>query len=339
MTKEATAMANTGVLVVGEFADQAVAGLTGELLGVGRKLATSLGEDLTAVFLGEGITGGASVAFSMGADKVYVVDDPILKLYQPEACAAIMEKLVKDLAPNIVLMGTSIMGRDLAPKLACRLETGLAMDCTELDIDSGTKGLIATRPVYGGKAVAEVDCGSVRPAMATVRLKAQAPLEPDNSRTGEVVQVAAGLDPSIASTVIVDTMTVEVKGIRLEDAKIVVGGGRGLGSIEAWKNLEELAADLNGAVGSTRGACDEGYCELSTQLGITSKTVAPDLYLAVGISGASQHMSGVAFSKYIMSINKNPDAPIFKLSDFGVVGRWEEILPAFQSKVKELLAG
>ena len=332
-------MANAGVLIVGEFADQAVAGLTGELLGVGRKLANSLGEDLTAVFLGEGITGGASVAFSMGADKVYVVDDPILKLYQPEACAAVMEKLVKDLAPNIVLMGTSIMGRDLAPKLACRLETGLAMDCVELDIDSGTKGLIAIRPVYGGKAVAEVDCGSVRPAMATVRLKAQAPLEPDTSRTGDVVQVAAGLDPSIATTVIVETMTVEVKGIRLEDARIVVGGGRGLGSIDGWKNLEELAADLNGAVGSTRGACDEGYCELSTQLGITSKTVAPDLYLAVGISGASQHMSGVAFSKHIMCINKNPDAPIFKLSDFGVVGRWEEILPAFQTKVKELLAG
>ncbi|MBI2856466.1 MAG: electron transfer flavoprotein subunit alpha/FixB family protein [Chloroflexi bacterium] len=328
-----------GVLVVGEFADGAIADVTGELLGVGRKLADSLGEELIAVFMGEGIAAGAGGAFPLGADQVYAADDPILRLYQPESYAAILERLVKEMGPSIVVMGTGTMGRDLAPKLACRLGTGLAMDCVDLNVDAATRDLVATRPVFGGKAVAEVDCGTARPAMATVRLKSQSPLEPNPSRSGEVVRVEIGLDPSIARTVIVDTVAVEVKGIVLEDARIVVGGGRGLGSRDNWRRLEELATTFGGAVGSTRGACDEGYCTLDTQLGITSKTVAPELYLAVGISGASQHMSGVAFSKYIMAINKDPDAPIFKQSQFGIVGRWEDVLPAFHTKVKELLSG
>ena len=328
-----------GVLIVGEFADGEIAGVTGELLGVGRKLADGLGEELTAMFIGEDITAGASGAFAMGADKVYAADDPLLRLYQPEYYAALLERLVKELSPNVVVMGTSTMGRDLAPKLACRLETGLAMDCIDLNVEPATKGLVASRPVFGGKAVAEVDCGTVRPAMATMRLKSQSPLEPDPSRSGEVVRVDVGLDPSIARAVIVDNVAVEIQGVVLEDARIVVGGGRGIGSKDNWALIEELATTFGGAVGSTRGACDEGYCTLDTQLGITSKTVAPELYLAVGISGASQHMSGVAFSKYIVAINKDPDAPIFKHSQFGIVGRWEDVLPAFNAKVKELLSG
>ncbi len=328
----------SGVLIFGEFADGAIAGVTGELLGVGRKLADALGEELTAAFIGEGIAEGASGAFPMGADKVYVVDDSQLKLYQSESYAAAAEKILKDLTPNIVVMGTSTMGRDLAPKLACRLETGLAMDCLELSAVPETKGLIANRPVFGGKAMAEVDCGSVRPAMATVRLKSQEALDPDPSRSGEVIKVDAGLDPSIAKSIIVDSVAVEVEGVRLEDARIVIGGGRGIGSVENWGKLEELAGIMSGAVGSTRGACDEGYCELDTQLGITSKTVAPELYMAVGISGASQHMSGVAFSKFIVAINKDAEAPIFRHSLYGVVGRWEDILPAFQAKVQQLVS-
>ena len=328
----------SGVLIFGEFADGAIAGVTGELLGVGRKLADSLGEELTAAFIGDGIAQDASGAFPMGADKVYVVDDPSLRLYQSESYADVAEKVLKQVDPNIVVMGTSTMGRDLAPKLACRLETGLAMDCLELSAVPETKGLIANRPVFGGKAMAEVDCGSVRPSMATVRLKSQEALDPDSSRSGEVVKVDAGLDPSIAKSIIVDSVQVEVEGVRLEDARIVIGGGRGSGSIENWGKLEELAGIMSGAVGSTRGACDEGYCELDTQLGITSKTVAPELYMAVGISGASQHMSGVAFSKFIIAINKDAEAPIIRHSLYGVVGRWEDILPAFQAKVQELVS-
>jgi electron transfer flavoprotein alpha subunit len=298
---EVTAMAD-GVLVIGELAGGEVASITGELLGVGRKLADALGEELSAVFLGSDVGDVDKQAFAKGADKVYVADAPVFKGYQPESAVAILDKLCKDISPAVVVVGVTNAGRDLAPRLAHRLETGLAMDCIELNIEAGTKTLIATRPVFGGKALAEVDCGSVRPAMASVRAKSQEPLTPDPSRQGEVVQITVDLDPATAKTTVVDIITVEAEGVKLEDARVVVGGGRGMGSVENWKLLEDLAADLKGAVGSTRGACDEGYCSMDSQLGITSKNVAPELYLAVGISG------------------------------------WEDILPAFHQKVKELLA-
>ena len=327
-----------GVLIVGELAEGGIAGIASELLGVGRKLADAMGEELSAVFLGSDVGDTAKQALAQGADKVYVADAPIFKGYQPESAVAILDKLCREISPAVVVLGVTNMGRDLAPRLAHRLGSGLAMDCIDLNIESGTKALIATRPVFGGKALAEVDCGPVRPAMASVRAKSQEPLTPDPSRQGEVVQITVDLDPATAKTSVVDVIRVEAEGVKLEDARIVVGGGRGMGSVENWKFLEDLAEDLKGAVGSTRGACDEGYCAMDSQLGITSKNVAPELYLAVGISGASQHMSGVSFSKHIACINKDADAPIFKGSEIGVVGRWEDILPAFHQKVKELLA-
>jgi electron transfer flavoprotein alpha subunit len=331
---------SSGVLIVGELNDGAIAGVTGELLGVGRKLADSLGEDLSAVFFGSSI-GEEAVkgAFPMGADKIYLADAPVFNAYQPESAVVVLEKLCKDVSPNVVVLAVSNMGRDLAPRLAHKLQTGLAMDCIDLNIESGTNSLIATRPVFGGKALAEVDCGAVKPAMASVRLKSQEALNPDQSRTGEIISIDVNVESSVAKTAVVDNITVEVEGVKLEDARVVVGGGRGIGSLDNWHILETLASELSGAVGSTRGACDEGYCALDTQLGITSKSVAPDLYLAIGISGASQHMSGVSFSKHIVCINKDPDAPIFKHSELGIVGRWEDILPAFQQKVKELISG
>ena len=327
-----------GVLIVGEMQDGSIASVTGELLGVGRKLADALGEELSAVFLGHGISEAAKEAFSQGADKVYVADAPILEQYQPESCATILENMCRESPPNVVVVGVTYIGRDLAPRLACRLRTGLAMDCTDLSIDASTKALIATRPVFGGKALADVDCGPIKPAMASVRIKSQEALTPDPSRQGEIISLDVNVDPANAKTNVVDMMLVEAEGVKLEDARIVVGGGRGLGSTDNWAKLEELAGDMNGAVGSTRGACDEGYCSMDTQLGITSKSVAPELYLAVGISGASQHMSGVTFSKHIMAINRDADAPIFRHSECGVVARWEDVLPAFHAKVKELMA-
>ena len=328
-----------GILIVGEISGNNIAGVTGELLGVGRKLADGIGEKLQVVFIGSGISDVVSGAFAMGADEILIADSSLLTLYQPESYAAVLEKAVRDIGFNTVIMGTTTMGRDLAPRLACRLESGLAMDCLDLSIDSQDGNLIAARPVFGGKAMAEVDCGPARPSMATVRLKSQASLELDNSRSGDLIPITISFDESIAKTIIVDTVAIEAEGVVLEDARIVVGGGRGIGSRDNWSKLEELAGAFEGAVGSTRGACDEGYCSLDTQLGITSKTVAPDLYLAVGISGASQHMSGVAFSKYIVAINKDADAPIFKHSQFGIVAKWEDVLPSFQAKIEELLAG
>ena len=247
--------------------------------------------------------------------------------------------MCEDLAPRVLILGATPLGRDLAPRVAWRLKSGLASDCVGLSIDPETDALIATRPVYGGKALAEVDCGAARPAMATLRPKSQEALPPDSARTGEVVLVAVNADPATVRTRVVERAIIEVKGIRLEDARIVVGGGRGLGSAENWRVLEALAHDLKGAVGATRGACDEGYCDTVSQLGISSKRVAPELYLAVGVSGASQHMAGVSFSKHIACINRDAEAPIFKEAEFGVVGQWEDVFPAFRRKVKELLAG
>ena len=222
----------------------------------------------------------------------------------------------------------------------------MASDCVGLSIDPETDALIATRPVYarvcpcyGGKALAEVDCGSARPAMATIRPKSQEALPLDSARRGEVVPIAVDDGPATAMTRVVERAIIEVKGIRLEDARIVVGGGRGLGSAENWKALEALADDLKGAVGAPRGACDEGYCDTVSKLGISSKRVAPELYLAVGVSGASQHMAGVSFSKHIACINRDAEAPIFKEAEFGGGGQWEDVLPAFHRKVRELLAG
>jgi electron transfer flavoprotein alpha subunit len=336
---EVTVMADgKGVLVVGELTDGGIAGITGELLGVGRRLADALREELSAVFLGVGISDTARGAFAQGADRVYAADCPALNVYQPEFYAHVIEKVCKDLAPGVLIMGATPLGRDLAPRLAWRLQSGLASDCLDLHIDPETRALIATRPVYGGKAIAEVDCGAARPAMATVRAKSQRPMAPDTSRQGQVTSVDVSIDPAIARTRIVGSVTAKVEGIKLEDARIVVGGGRGMGSADNWKVLEALADDLKGAVGSTRGACNEGYCDMATRLGVTSKSVAPELYLAVGISGASQHMAGVSFSRHIACINKDASAPIFEHAEFGVVGRWEDVLPAFHRKVKELLS-
>ncbi|MBI4282681.1 MAG: electron transfer flavoprotein subunit alpha/FixB family protein [Chloroflexi bacterium] len=327
-----------GVLVVGEMTEGGIASITGELLGAGRRLADALGQELSTMFLGDGIGDTARGAFAQGADRVYAADSTLLKTYQPEFYAHVIEKLCQNLAPAVVIMGATPLGRDLAPRLAWRLQCGLASECLNLNIDPETRALIATRPVYGGKALAEVDCGPARPAMATVRARSQSPVAPGALRRGEVVSVAVSIDPTIARTRLVGSVTVEVEGVKLEDARVVVGGGRGLGSAENWKVLEALASDLKGAVGSTRGAVDEGYCDMATQLGVTAKSVSPELYLAVGISGASQHMSGVSFSRHIACINRDANAPIFKEAEFGVVGRWEEVLPAFHRKIRELLS-
>ena len=327
-----------GVLVVGELAGGDMGKITGELLGIGRRLADALGEELSILLIGDNIKTKAGSAFALGADNVYTADDPALAGYQPELYAGIVEEVCKTVTPNVLILGATPSGRDLAPRLAWRFKSGLSSDCVDLGIDPETRNMIATRPVYGGKAMAEVDCGTARPAMATVRPRSQEALQFNSSRTGELISVEMEFGQGVVRTRIVERTAAEVKGLRLEDARIVVGGGRGMGSAENWKALEALADDLRGAVAASRGACDAGYCNRSIQVGISSKRVAPELYLAVGISGASQHMSGVSFSKHIVCINRDAEEPIFKEAELGVVGRWEEVLPAFHRKVKELLS-
>ena len=326
-----------GVLVFGESVEGKLASVTAELLGCGRKLAEDIGQEVSVVLAGSGVNGVSQEAISFGADKVYVVDDPILANYQTEPYLSVMENVVKQAEPQIILLSQDTVGRDLAPRLAFRLGTAATMDCIAIAIDPETKRLAPTKPVYGGNAQA-IYSYDTDPQIATVRAKAVAALDPDPSRKGEVISVAAGLDPSAVRARVLEKVKEEVQGIKLEEAPIVISGGRGIGGPEGFKELEELAKLLKGAVGGSRPACDNSWVPDTSQVGLTGKIVTPDLYIAVAISGSSQHMAGCSGAKVIVAINKDPEANIFKEARFGVVGDWKKVLPAFTQKVKELLA-
>jgi len=328
---------NKGVLVLCETKEGKLASTSTELLGGGSKLAKDLGQELAAVLVGSGVANLAAEAAAYGADKVYVVDDPLLKDYQTDSYVPVMEKVVGQAMPQVLIMGQTSIGRDLAPRLAFRLNTAAALGCLELAIDPQSKKLLQTKPVYGGNAQAVFTTESF-PQIATVRPKAMAPLAPDQSRKGEVIKVDAGLDASAVRTKVLEKVPEEVKGIKLEDAEVVVGGGRGIGSAEGFAQLEEIARLLKGAVGATRPPCDNGWAPAGAQVGLTGKIITPDLYIAVALSGSSQHMSGCSGSKTIVAINKDPEANIFREARFGVVGDWKKIVPAFTEKLKELLA-
>jgi electron transfer flavoprotein alpha subunit len=327
-----------GVMVFCEMAEGKLAAIATELLGCGRKLADDLGEELSAVLVGSGVSGLAQEAIAFGADKAYVVDDALLKEYETDAFVSVMEKVVKEAMPQIILMGQTNVGRDLAPRLAFRLETSASLDCVELAIDPDSKLLQQTKPVYGGNARA-IFTSESSPQIATVRAKAMTPLAKDDSRKGEVVTVDAGLDASAIRTKVVETVVEEVEGIKLEDANVVVTGGRGIGGPEGFKELEELAKMLKGALGASRPPCDNGWVPDTIQVGLTGKIVSPDLYIAIALSGSSQHLAGCSGSKNIVAVNRDPEANIFKEASYGVVGDWKKIIPAFTEKVKELLAG
>jgi electron transfer flavoprotein alpha subunit len=326
---------NKGVMIFTEVIDGKLAPIAKELLGIGRKLANDLTEELSALMMGDGAANIAAEAITFGADKVYVIDAPLLKDYRTDSYVAAVEKVVKQSHPRILLMGQTNIGRDLAPRVACRLVTAAILDCIALEIDTTTKQLLLTKPVYGGNARAIYTIETL-PQMATVRAKAMTALEPDHSRKGEIVAIDAGIDPAVIRTKVLQKIVQEEEGIRLEDASVVVAGGRGIGGPEGFKQLEELAKLLKGAVGATRPPCDAGWAPDTIQIGLTGKIVSPNVYVAVAISGASQHLAGCSGSKNIIAVNRDPEANIFKEARFGVVGDWKKIIPAFQAKVKEL---
>jgi electron transfer flavoprotein alpha subunit len=248
-----------------------------------------------------------------------------------------MQKVVEKAAPQFLILGQNDIGRDLAPRLAFRLETTVTMDCVELAIDAVSKRLLRTKPVYGGNALA-VFTGDTDPQIVTIRTKAMTPLEQDSSRQGEIVNVEAGIDASVMRTKVLERIEEEVAGIKLEDAEVVVAGGRGIGNPEGFSQLEELAKVLKGAVGASRPPCDNNWVPDTLQIGLTGKIIAPEVYIAVAISGSSQHLSGCSGSKNIIAINKDAEANIFRQARFGAVGDWKKVLPAFTAKLKELMA-
>ncbi|MDO8885352.1 electron transfer flavoprotein subunit alpha [Candidatus Oleimmundimicrobium sp.] len=327
-----------GVWVFAEQKQGKLAGVAFELLGEGRKLADELGVKLSAVLLGEKISDLANELIFYGADRIYIVDNPILKDRLDEPYANTLVQLIHEHKPEIFLAGATSFGRSLIPRVAATLETGLTADCTSLAIDKKNKFLLQTRPAFGGNIMATIICPNKRPQMATVRPKVMKCAQRDDTRSGEIIEETI-LKPTSLRVKLLDFMEELNNKVNLEEAEIVVAGGRGLGKAENFKLIHEMASILGAAVGASRAAVDAEWIPYSHQVGQTGKTVSPKLYIACGISGAIQHLTGMQTADNIVAINKDPDAPIFNVANYGIVGDLFEIIPAITAKLKEVSGG
>jgi electron transfer flavoprotein alpha subunit len=326
-----------GVWVVAEQNKSAIQSVTYELLGKGRELAEKLGVELCAVLLGENIESKSNELFHRGAEKVYLVDSPELRHYQNEPYANILIELINEYKPEIVLCGATSTGRSLISRVAVKIDAGLTADCTGLDIDQEKGLLLQTRPAFGGNIMATIICPNHRPQMATVRHKVMKEAEVDVSRTGHIIKKIYSDKLLSSRTKILDIVEEEGQKINLSEADLIISGGRGLGKPESFALLHELADVIGGAVGASRAAVDSDWISYSHQVGQTGKTVCPKIYIACGISGQIQHLAGMSSSDIIIAINKDPDAPIFKVANYGIVGDLFEIIPALTKKLKTIL--
>lgn len=326
---------SSGIWVFAEQRKGKVAGVVYELLGEGRKIADKTGEELCAVLLGEGVSDTAQMLIGCGADKVYLLDDARYSLYRDETYTDAVTALVRVYRPNIFLFGATANGRSLAPRLAVRLQTGLTADCTELDVDVEKKLLLQTRPAFGGNIMATILCQHRRPQMASVRPKIfpKAVFRPD--RKGEVIQPEVAMPVSSPRVDLIGAVSEDSGLVKLDEADIVISGGRGLGKAENYRLVEEMARLLGGAAGASRAAVDEGWAPYANQVGQTGKTITPKLYIACGISGAVQHLIGMRSAATIVAINKNPEAPIFSVAHYGIVGDAVEILSEMIAALKK----
>lgn len=325
-----------GIWVFAEVKDGNIRKVSFELLSQAKKMAGKLGEEVVAVLLGSGVE-GLTGRLAQYADKVYWVDDPILAQYTTDTYAGVLTNLLKEHEPSIFLCGATVIGKDLSPRIASRLQTGLATDCTGLSI--GEDGLmIAKRPVYAGKAFIDVVCPVSRPQMASVRPNVLEMLPADESKKGATIKVDSKIDPSSLRTTVVEVVKAAGAKVDLTEAQIIVSGGRGMKGPENFKVLEELAAVIHATVGASRAAVDSGWRDHGDQVGQTGKVVTPNLYVACGISGAIQHLAGMGSSKVIVAINKDPDAPIFQKADYGIVADLFKVVPILTEEFKKLLA-
>ncbi|GAB4388472.1 MAG: electron transfer flavoprotein subunit alpha [Thermodesulfovibrionales bacterium] len=326
-----------GVWVFAEQRGGVVAQVAFELLGAGRRLADELGVELSAVLFGAPES-QAMELIRYGADRVYHCQDPAFEAFNDEPCSGLLTALVRTHKPEIVLAGATPMGRSFVPRVAARLRTGLTADCTSLAIDKETRNLLQVRPAFGGNIMATILCPNYRPQIATVRPRVMKRNEYSEGRTGEIVKVTAE-NVSSRTRVLETIKEVSEVAVNLQEADVIVAGGRGLGDRKGFEMLSELAELLEGALGASRAAVDEGWIPYSHQVGQTGKTVCPRLYIACGISGAVQHLVGMQSSDIIVAINKNPEAPIFNVATYGIVGDVYEIVPALVRKIREAKGG
>lgn len=317
-----------------------IAPITHELLGIGGKLAAQLGDrahpQLAAALVGSGVGALASDLAPYGADRVYVADAPALASYLAESYVPAIASAIGQERPKLVLLGHTAIGRELGPRLAYRLGRGIVTDCTSLRVEQEGPGLVITKPVYGGSAVAEFAPADASATLfVTIRPRVFEPLRQE-TREVKVIQLDVAQEPTALRTRVVDTVQEAAVGPRLKDAKVVVAGGRGVGGPENWHYVEELVAVLGAAAAASRAVTDAGWVSPSLQVGLTGTSVTPDLYIAVGISGAVQHLAGCSGARNIVAINRDPNANIFKYARYGVAADWRQVLPAFIERVEEL---
>lgn len=337
-----------GVYVFAQQVDNELGGIAFELLGKAKELAKDLNTDVTAMLLGSGIKGLADKLAEYGADKVIVVDDPELKDYRTEPYAHAMASIINEYKPEIVLVGATAIGRDLGPRVSARVKTGLTADCTVLEIgdfplnpipgqEQKHNQLLMTRPAFGGNTIATIACPDNRPQMATVRPGVMQKIEPVAGAKAEIIEFNPGFTPDNKYVEILEIVKEVSNTVDIMDAKILVSGGRGVGSKENFQILQDLADVIGGTVSCSRAVVDSGWMPKELQVGQTGKTVRPNVYFAIGISGAIQHAAGMEESDIIIAINKDETAPIFEIADYGVVGDLNKIVPKLTEELKKVV--
>ena len=337
------------VYVFAQQVDGEISGISYELLGKAKDLAAALGQKVVAVLLGYNVKGLADSLAEYGADKVIVVDDKELEVYRTEPYAHGLASVINEFKPEIMLVGATAIGRDLGPTVSARVATGLTADCTQLDIgdfplvaipgkEQKHNQLLMTRPAFGGNTIATIACPNNRPQMATVRPGVMQKIEPIKGAKAEVVDYNPGFTPNDRYVTVKEVVKAVSETVDIMNAKILVSGGRGVGSPENFKILEDLAAVLGGEVSCSRAVVDSGWKPKDLQVGQTGKTVRPHVYFAIGISGAIQHVAGMEESDIIIAINKDEDAPIFDVADYGIVGDLNKIVPELTESIKKALA-
>lgn len=340
-----------GVYIFAEQVDGKVSNIACELIGEGKNLAEKLNTEVTAVLIGSGVKGEAEKLGAYGADRVILVDDPELKDYRTEPYTHALSEVINKFKPEIVLIGATAIGRDLGPSTSARVETGLTADCTQLEIGNfpltvpaGKEDtqkhnqLLMTRPAFGGNTIATIACPNNRPQMATVRPGVMQKRAKEEGRAFELIEFNPGFKPNDRYVDILEVVKKIGDTVDIMNAKILVSGGRGVGSAENFKILDELAEVLGGEVSCSRAVVDAGWKPQALQVGQTGKTVRPQIYFAIGISGAIQHLAGMEDSDLIIAINKDEDAPIFDVADIGLVGDLNQIVPAFTKQLSAYLA-